>query len=123
MPFQRLPLGARTTAWFLFLSYLLGGPVFVALEFFSSMLSERFVYAPAFIYLVGIVQLGCSVLLLYPRTRFWSLVILTVISVGAVGSHFRIGSPLTAIPALVYTVLQMWLALYAYQAGHGRSRG
>ena len=31
-----------------------------------------------------------------------------VIAIGAVGSHLRIGSPLTALPAMAYVAVQLW---------------
>ena len=31
-----------------------------------------------------------------------------VIAIGAVGSHLRIGSPLTALPATAYVAVQLW---------------
>jgi hypothetical protein len=36
---------------------------------------------------------------------------LTVVTLGAIASHLRIESPSTALPALAYTLVQVWVGL------------
>ncbi len=101
----------RVAAWFLALSYGLGGPVAVFLEFRSHTLSERFDLPPALIYLTCTVQLVCSIGVLVRPFALWAAAALTVITLGAVASHVRIGSPATAVAAVVYTAVQVWFGL------------
>jgi len=116
--FSELPKSLRVVYWLLFFSYLIGSPAMMVVEFRGQLLSERFGYVPEIIYIVGIVQV-LSVLLLRVRpAALWSLVVLTVLSLGAVWSHLKIGSPLTSVPALVYTALQIWLGVYVYRKAH-----
>jgi len=87
---------------------MVGAAVVAFLEYNGQTLSERFDFPPELIYATCIVQLFCAVGLLLPRFASWAAALLTVISLGAVASHFRIGSPLTALPAFAYTVVQVW---------------
>jgi uncharacterized membrane protein YphA (DoxX/SURF4 family) len=101
----------RFAAWFLALSYGIGAPLTAYLEYASHTFSERFGYPATLIYLTCAVQLVCAVgVLVRPYAR-WAAVALTVITVGAIVSHLRIGSPLTAVPAIAYTAIQVWVAL------------
>jgi hypothetical protein len=95
--------------WFLLVTYGLGAIVFALLEYFGHVMSARFDYPPLFIYLVSVIQVLCAVGLLFPRWIVVSLAVFTVLSLGAVASHFRIGSPITSLPAVAYTVFQIWL--------------
>lgn len=105
----------RIAAWFLAISYGLGAPVAAVVEFSTGALSERLGLAPELIYL------ACAVQLLSARavlSRTWApraALALTVITVGAVGTHLTSGSPIRAIPAVLYTALQVWFGI--------RSRG
>lgn len=101
----------RATRWFLFLSYAIGSPAFAIIEAQTGMFSERFGYPPGFLYLVSAAQVVCAFALLLRRAELWSVATLTVLTVGAVVSHVRIESPLTATPALLYTALQVWYGL------------
>jgi DoxX-like family len=98
----------RITAVFLAISYGLGAPAAAFLEFQRHLLSLRFHYSPALIYLVCAVQVVCGITVLVPRFASRAAAGLTVTTIGAVASHIRIGSPLTAVPALIYTVVQVW---------------
>jgi hypothetical protein len=102
---------------FLFVSYALAPPVFAIVEARTGIFSERFAYPPAFLYFVSATQFVCAFGLLRRALAPWSIVVLTVLSLGAVYAHFRIDSPLTSIPALVYTAVQVWygLRLFARQ--------
>jgi uncharacterized membrane protein YphA (DoxX/SURF4 family) len=101
--------------WFLVLSYTLGSLAFAIVEASTRLFSERFDYPPTFLHLVSGTQFVCAVMLFKGRIAPWSLIILTAISVGAVYSHFRIGSPVTSLPAVAYTMIQAWYWLYLYR--------
>ena len=103
--------GVRVAAWFLALSYGLGGPVTAWIEFRGQTLSERFDLPPALIYLTCVVQLACSIGVLVRPFAVWAAVALTVITLGAIASHVRIGSPATSVAAIVYTAIQIWFGL------------
>lgn len=100
----------RVVAWFLALSYGIGAPLGVVLEFRDALFSERFGLPAWFIYLTAAIQFACAPLLFSRRYGRWAAAALSVITVGAATSHFRIGSPLTSIPALSFTAVQVWLA-------------
>jgi hypothetical protein len=102
--------------WFLTLSYVIGSPVFAIVEARTGMFSERFGYSAEFLYLVSGAQVACASVLFVRMLAPWSSVILTVLAFGAVISHFRIGSPLTALPALGYTLLQIWYGIRVYRS-------
>jgi hypothetical protein len=108
-------------AWFLAVSYGIGAPVTMLLEYRNALFSERFDVPPELLYLTGGVQLLCAALVLLPRVRFGAAAALSVITFGAMFAHLRIGSPLTAIPALIYTAVQIWLAVAALSASEESS--
>jgi hypothetical protein len=101
--------------WFLFLSYAIGSPAFAVVEARTGLISERFDYPPEFLYLISGAQFVCSLALFSRSFAPWSAAVLTILSVGAVVSHFRIGSPITAFPALVYTAIQIWYGFRMYR--------
>jgi hypothetical protein len=101
----------RITAWFLAVSYGAGAPAMAMLEFRRHLFSQRFDWPPALIYMTCVVQLACALGVLAPRLAVASAVGLTVTTLGAVASHFRIGSPLAAAPALLYTAVQVWFGI------------
>ena len=105
------PRWLRITRAFLAISYGLGAPATAFLEFQRHLLSDRFHYSPGLIYLVCAVQFVCAITLLVRRLAPWAAAALTVTTIGAVTSHIRIGSPQTAIPALIYTAVQVWFGL------------
>jgi len=117
--FSELPRLLQVVHWFLFLSYVLGSPAMLVVEFRGHLVSDRFEYVPEFIYFVGVMQIVCALLLLSRPLALWSLVVLSVLSAGAVWSHIRIDSPLTGLPALAYTILQVWLGIYVYRHVNG----
>ena len=97
--------------WFLFLSYFIGAPVFAIVEARTGLFSGRFDYPPEFLYLVSATQFLCSLVLFKRALAPWSTGLLTAITVGAVISHLRIGSAATALPALIYTAIQIWYGI------------
>lgn len=101
--------------WFLTLSYAIGSPAYAIVEARTGLFSERFDYPPEFLYLVAGTQFACALVLF---TRFWapwSSAVLTVLALGAAASHFRIGSPLTSLPAFAYIVIQIWYGSRVYR--------
>ena len=105
----------RAAGWFLVISYAVGSPAFSIAEAMTGVISQRFDYSPEFLYLVGFTQFCCALALLKRSLVPWSCAILTVLSIGAVWSHLKIGSPLTGLPALGYTVIQVW---YGYRVAN-----
>jgi len=105
----------RVAGWFLFLSYAIGSPIFAIVESKTGVFSERFNYPPEFLYLVSAVQFICALVLFRRALAPWSAVILTVFTVGAVISHLKINSPVTALPALMYTAVQIWYGSQMYR--------
>jgi len=101
----------RVVAWLLALSYGLGAPWTVFLEFRSDTLSDRFDLSPALIYGTCALQMLCAIGVLVPRFAFWAAVGLTLITAGAIVCHFRIGSPETSVAAFVYTAVQVWFGV------------
>jgi len=101
--------------WFLTLSYAVGAPLYAIIEAKTGIFSERFDYSPAFLYFVAGTQFVCSLVLFVRFLAPWSIAVLTVLALGAVASHFRIDSPVTALPALGYTVIQIWFGIRVHR--------
>lgn len=101
----------RIVAGFLSVSYGIGAPLMAFLEFRDQVFSQRFDLPSELIYLTCAVQGMAAVGVLVRRFAPGSAAALTAITLGAVASHLRIGSPSTALPALGYTVLQVWFGL------------
>lgn len=101
----------RAVGWFLALAYGIGGPVCIVLELRSHLFSERFDLPPALIFVVCVLQLLCAVGVLIPRFAASAAAGLTITTVGAIFSHLRIGSPFTTLPAIVFTVIQVWYGI------------
>jgi hypothetical protein len=81
------------------------------LELRGHVLSQRFDLPPALILAVCGLQLACAAGVLVPRFAPWAAALLSATSLGAIGAHIRIGSPVTALPAVLFTVLQVWYGL------------
>jgi uncharacterized glyoxalase superfamily protein PhnB len=84
----------------------------------AHFLSHRFGYSPAFILAVCGLQFACAAVILVPRWAVWAAVALSVTAVGAAASHILIGSPLTALPAVLYTMLQTWYGITSWRREH-----
>ncbi len=110
MPVSRARL-LRFTGLFLAISYGLAAPLTAWAEFAGSALSERFGYPAAFIYLVCAVQVVCALGVLRRSLAPLAAAVLTVITLGALVSHLMIGSPLTSLPAIAYSAIQVWFGL------------
>ena len=101
--------------WFLLLSYAVGAPAFAIVEAKTGLFSARFDYAPEFLYLVSGAQFICSLVLFVRVLAPWSIIVLTVITIGAVFSHLRIDSVISALPAVIYMAIQIWYGFRAYR--------
>jgi hypothetical protein len=112
---QRVDRWHLIAGWFLFLSYVIGALAFAIFEARTGLMSERFDYPPEFLYFISGAQFVCSLALFSRAFAPWSIAVLSVLSVGAVVSHIRIDSPVTALPALVYTAVQIWYGLRMYR--------
>ncbi len=61
---------------------------------------------------IGLVELVGTVLFLVPRTAFWGALLLTGLFGAAIGSHWRVASPVFSHTLFgVYLGLWMWVAL------------
>lgn len=109
----------RAAGWFLTISYGLGSPAYALVEARTGLFSARFDYPPEFLYLVSGIQFLCALVLFVRLLAPWSCAILTVLALGAVASHFRIDSPLTALPAVGYVLIQAWYGLRVYRQDRG----
>lgn len=66
-----------------------------------------------YLLLLGIVELGCLILLVIPRTTLLGAVLMTGLLGGAMASHLRAGSPLFSHTLFsVYLGLFMWTAVW-----------
>jgi hypothetical protein len=83
------------------------------------VLSHRFDLPPLLILSVCTLQSVGAIAVLLPRLAPWAAAALTVTTVGAVASHLRIGSPLTALPALFFMVVQIWFGFASRKRGEG----
>jgi hypothetical protein len=101
----------RPVGWFLAVSYGIGAPLIAILQYSNSVLSARFDLPPWLIYLTAAIQLSCVPLILSRRYVRSAAFALSATTVGAAISHIRIGSPPTALPAVVYTAVQLWFGV------------
>lgn len=105
-------LRVRIVAGFLAVSYAVGAPMAIFFELRDQALSQRFGYPSELILLTCAVQIAGAIGVLVRRLAPWAAAALTLITLGAIVSHLRVGhSPQAAVPALFYTVLQVWLGL------------
>ena len=72
---------------------------------------EQLGYPPSVALGIGLVELACTLLYLWPRTSFAGAVLLTGYLGGAVATHLRIGDPARAMIPLMCGVLA-WGGLY-----------
>jgi hypothetical protein len=96
---------------FLAVSYGVGAPAIAILEYRGQWLSQRFHIPPELVYLTCAVQLLSAVGVLVSSVASWAAAALTVTTLGAMALHARIGSPMTGIPAAVFTAVQIWFGL------------
>ena len=94
---------ARVAAVFLAVSYGIAAPLTAFLEYRNAIFSQRFDYPPTLIYVTCVVQVLCVFSLFSRRLAPWAAAALTIITFGAAASHLKIGSPLTAVPAVLFS--------------------
>lgn len=70
-------------------------------------------YPTAVILPLGLIQLGCLLLLIVPRTSLVGAVLLTGYLGGAIATHVRLGNPLfTHVLFPIYVAALVWGGLY-----------
>lgn len=97
------------------MSYGLGSSAALMIELRNQLFSTRFDVPQELLFLVLPIQVVCAVGVLTKRYAPLAAGVLSMTTVGAALAHFRIGSPLTAVPAIGYTILQLWFAIAAYR--------
>jgi hypothetical protein len=110
-------------AWVLAVSYGVGAPVTALAEWRGQVLSDRFDLPAELIYLTCAIQIVCTPAVLVRPFAPWAALALTAVTLGAIGAHLSIGSPLTAITAVVYTAVQAWFGIRSWQSGRGATVG
>lgn len=108
---------------FLALSYTVGGPLTAFVEHQSQTLSAHFGLPPGAIYLTCLIQFLCGFGVLWPSTAFGSAMVLSVFTVGAIGAHLSVGTILDTLPAVFYTVLQVWFGIRVRAGNRRGGRG
>lgn len=70
-------------------------------------------WPPGYALLIGVIELTCLVLYLFPRTNVFGAVVFTGLLGGAMATHLRVGSPLFShVLFSVYLGLFMWGGLW-----------
>ena len=107
----------RLAGWFLFGLAVL----FLAFDSVGKLLQLPLVvqgttelgYPTAVILPLGLIQLGCLLLLIVPRTSLVGAVLLTGYLGGAIATHVRLGNPLfTHVLFPIYVAALVWGGLY-----------
>ena len=74
-------------------------------------------WPPGYAFMIGIIELGCLVLYLIPRTSVFGAVLMMGLLGGAIATHIRAGSPLFShVLFSVYLALFMWGGLWLRDA-------
>ncbi len=79
-------------------------PAFLLEEF------ERLGYGENLALVIGIVEIGCTLIYLIPRTSILGAILLTGYLGGATATHVRIGDPSFFMPVILGVLV--WLGLY-----------
>ncbi len=75
-------------------------------------------WPPGYAVMIGIIELGCTLLYLIPRTSFLGAVAMTALLGGAIATQVRAGSPLFSHTLFgVYLGLFMWSGLWLRNSG------
>ncbi len=101
----------RATGVLLAIAYGIGAPLAAWAEVRGHALSQKFDLPPAFVLAVCVVQFACAFGVLVPRLASLAAAVLTVTTLGAIGLHLRIGAPAAALPAFVFTGVQVAFGL------------
>lgn len=73
---------------------------------------KRWGYPSAFRYLIGLAQLSSGVLLIFTSSTFFAAILLIVLMLGAIYTHFKNDPPKSSISAFIFLIL---LSLVAWQ--------
>lgn len=74
------------------------------------------------LFLIGVIEVACTVLFIAPRTAFIGAVLLTGLFGGAIASHLRVDSPLFSHTLFgIYLGIWMWLSLWLRDNSLGKS--
>lgn len=74
-------------------------------------------FSTSVVFPLGLIQLGCLILYVIPRTAAFGATLLTAYLGGAVATHVRLGDPLfTHILCPVYVAIILWGGLYLRDA-------
>lgn len=74
-------------------------------------------WSAQYVFLIGIIELTCTILFLVPRTALLGAVLLTGLLGGALASHWRVGSPLFSHTLFsIYLGAFMWCSLWLRDA-------
>ncbi|MCA9092790.1 MAG: DoxX family protein [Planctomycetaceae bacterium] len=71
---------------------------------------DNFGWSMELLFYIGIVELACTVLYLFPPTSILGAILLTGYLGGAAATHFRLNDPLGFVAVLIGVVL--WLGLF-----------
>src|SRR5437764_12974793 len=111
---------ASTSRWMLWSGYVVSAiPVLMLL--FSGVMKflkppslveefERLGYGENLALIIGILEVGCTIIYLIPRTAVLGAILLTGYLGGATATHVRIGDPTFFGPVIVGVLV--WLGLY-----------
>lgn len=92
-------------------SYAVGAPVAFLMEYRHGWVSGNLGLPENVIFLAAALQLCCSVAILFRATANLATAALSVVSIGVAVSYLRSGATLASVPALAYTLVQVWLGL------------
>ncbi len=70
----------------------------------------HFGYPESLLLVIGILELGCTIVYLIPRTSVLGAILMTGYLGGATSTNVRIGDPLFFVPAILGVLV--WLGLY-----------
>jgi hypothetical protein len=70
-------------------------------------------WSPSYMLMIGLIELGCTILYVIPKTSLLGAILMTGLLGGAMASHIRADSPLFShILFSVYLGLFMWVGLW-----------
>ena len=87
-------------------------PKFLGLEAAVTSMVELG-WSPGYLLMLGLMEVGFTLLFVIPRTSLWGAILLTGLFGGAMASHLRVGNPLFShVLFTVYLGAFMWLSLW-----------
>ncbi len=86
-------------------------PKFLGAEAAVNSLTELG-WSPTYLLVLGLMEVGFTLLFVIPRTSFFGAILLTALFGGAMASHLRVGNPLVSHSLFsAYLGIFMWLSL------------